>query len=123
MTCPRTPRRAARTATALLLALLALSACAPTSTTPPPSPAATAEQQALERTAYIVYHRMAIGYLETGSYTTNVLVDVSLPQGVRWTLLEYPQDGSSYTLRLTSDAVMGHAYRVSPAGVRLVAVR
>jgi outer membrane lipoprotein-sorting protein len=122
MTFTGTLRRPARTGTALLLALLVLSACAPTSTTSP-SPAATAEQQALERTAYIVYHRMAIGYLETGTYTTNVLVDVALPQGVRWTLLEYPQDRSSYTLRLTSDAVEGQAYRVSPAGVRLVAVR
>ncbi len=122
MTFPRTLRHAARTGATLLLALLVLSACAPTSTTSP-SPAATAERQALERTAYIVYHRMAIGYLETGTYTTNVLVDVALPQGVRWTLLEYPQDRSSYTLRLTSDAVEGQAYRVSPAGVRLVAVR
>jgi len=74
----------------------------------------------LHRTAEIVYHRMAIGYLETGRYTTNVLVDVKLPAGAKWTLLDYARDGSSYRLRVTSTQVPGTAWDVSPGGVQRV---
>ena len=64
---------------------------------------------------------MAIGFLETGAYTTNVLVDVQLPAGARWTLEAYARDGSSYRLRITSTQVPGIAWEVSPDGVRRVA--
>lgn len=119
-------RRAAPILLALVLAA-ALVGCAPSALAPRPGTttpsAADPAERDLQRTAAIVYHRMALGFLETGRYTTNVLVDVSLPQGVRWTLVDYPEDGSGYTLELTSDALPARAYRVSPDGVRAVTRR
>ncbi|HRN19471.1 MAG TPA: hypothetical protein PLU66_10340 [Trueperaceae bacterium] len=100
-------------APALLVLLLA--ACAPGAF----GPAASADPVAaeLERTAQVLYHRMELGYLETGVYTTNALVDVKLPEGARWTLQEFASDGSSYLLVLTSSRLPERAWRVSPRGV------
>lgn len=58
---------------------------------------------------------MEIGYLQTGSYTTNALVDLQLPRGVRWTLEEFSEQ--NYRLRFTDDSRPGVAWLVSPAGV------
>ncbi len=108
--------------TGWLLAVVALWAvltgCAPTAQAPLPGGAAAHQ---LDITARIVFHRMAIGYLETGAYTTNVLVDVQLPAGARWTLEAYPNGGTSYRLRIISTQVPGIAWEVSPDGVRRVA--
>jgi hypothetical protein len=106
----------ARTRALLLTATLAalLAACVPTTTEAPAGPAA----QALERTASEAYHRMELGRLRTGSYTTNVLVDVDLPQGARVTVEAFT--GDDYRLRVDSDAVAGVAWLVSPRGVRRV---
>lgn len=113
-------RAHARPRTALLIALLAalLAACAPSTAPGLPDDPATREA---ERAARIAFHRMQIGFLETGAYTTNVLVDLALPQGVRWTVDDFVLDGSSYRLRFTHDAVPASAWLVSPAGVRRVA--
>ena len=111
-----TRRAVVATAAALLLVAL-LAGCAPGVQAPLPNDPVA---QQLDRTASIVYHRMAIGYLETGAYTTNVLVDVQLPAGARWTLEAYPPGGSSYRLRITSTQVPGIAWLVSPSGVRRV---
>src|SRR5690606_15326993 len=97
---------------ALLLALLA-AACAPT-TLPGADDAAVQE---LQTTAEILFHRMELGHLESGIYTTNVLVDAPIPEGARWTLQEFATDGSDYLLVLTSTRVEGVAWRVSPGGV------
>jgi hypothetical protein len=70
-----------------------------------------------EQTAQIAYHRMEIGALQTGSYTTNVLVDLTLPRGVRWTLEEFSNDG--YQLRFSHDELPTLAWLVTPRGVRL----
>lgn len=87
-----------------------LGACAPTA-----APASGDASSELERTAQLAYHRMEIGYLQTGSYTTNALVDLELPRGVRWTLEEFSE--SSYRLRFTDDENPGEAWLVSPRGV------
>jgi|SRR5690554_6315929 hypothetical protein len=100
----------------LLAAVAALAACAP-STLPGAGDSAVAE---LERTANVIFHRMELGFLEGGAYTTNVLVDVQLPEGARWTLQEFAGDGSTYSLLLTSSRVEGVAWEVSPRGVRRV---
>lgn len=90
-------------------------------------PAAVAERlgspaaQALERTAQEAFHRMELGRLRLGAYTTNVLVDLELPRGARWTLEAF--DGQDYRLRVEGDAVEGVAWLVSPRGVRRVIVR
>lgn len=110
----RLPGRVGRNLATLILVGFLVAACAPaTSVSPEVSPAAAA----VSRTAEIAFHRMEIGRLQTGSYTTNVLVDLDLASGTRWTLLAYPEDGSSYTLQFTSDQVPGSAWRVSPRGV------
>lgn len=100
-------------ATFALLALLALVvSCAPA-----PSQSATNGRPGseLQRIALQAYHRMEIGLLETGSYTTNVLVDLELPRQVRWTLEDFGSDG--YRLRFTADDRPGEAWLVTPAGV------
>ena len=63
---------------------------------------------------------MEIGRLRTGAYDTGPLVDLdpALPQGARWTVVEF--SGDSYTLRFTSDTLPGLAWEVSPDGVRRV---
>ncbi|MBA2668690.1 MAG: hypothetical protein H0U69_16830 [Trueperaceae bacterium] len=76
----------------------------------------TPAAQAVERVAHEAFHRMEIGRLRTGVYTTNVLVDLDLPRGARITVEAF-SDGD-YTLRLTSDAVDGAAWLVSPRGVQ-----
>jgi len=95
-----------------LILALALSACLPQATRQAfASPAAV---QA-ERTATIAFHRMEIGFLEQGSYTTNVLVDLKLPRGVMWRLEDF--SGDSYSLLFTVDSIPDIAWRVSPSGV------
>lgn len=98
----------------LMVALLAvLGACAPQAQTPTPDSAAAEATQTL---ATIAHHRMEIGRLQTGAYTTNVLVDLELPRGVRWTVLEFAAD--TYLLRFTNEDVPDTEWLVDPAGVR-----
>ena len=78
----------------------------------PDSTAANETQMVAE----IAHHRMEIGRLQTGAYTTNVLVDLELPRGVRWTVLEFAED--TYVLRFTNDEVPDLLWLVDPAGVR-----
>ncbi|HNR00340.1 MAG TPA: hypothetical protein PKN52_10080 [Trueperaceae bacterium] len=107
---------AALTRSVLLMALVAvLGACAPGAFGPAASTDPVATE--LERTAQVLYHRMELGRLETGVYTTNALIDVTLPEGARWTLQEFATDGSSYVLVLRSSRLPSMAWRVSPRGV------
>lgn len=95
------------------VALTVLAACTPTTTRAPlDDPAA----QAVDRVAQETFHRMELGRLSTGTYTTNVLVDVDLPQGARVTVEAF--DGDDYLLRVDSDAVPSVVWYVSPGGVR-----
>ncbi len=100
----------------LLIALLA--SCAPQVTS---GPFAEPAAQQAETAARIAYHRMELGLLETGSYTTNALVDLDLPKGVRWVLEDFV--GDSYSLLFTVDSVPGIAWRVTPSGVRRITLR
>lgn len=104
------------TAAVLLVLLSVLASCAPA-----PTQGATDGRPGseLQRIAMQAYHRMEIGLLETGSYTTNVLVDLDLPRQVRWTLEEFGSDG--YRLRFTADDRPDEAWLVTPAGVARVA--
>jgi hypothetical protein len=100
-----------------LFTLLLLAACAPgtrTLTEISGSP----ESQQLERTARLAYHKMEEARLETGAYTTNVLADLTLPQGVLWQLESLTNE--TYQLRFVSNDVPGFAYLVNPDGVTLV---
>lgn len=108
----RTTRGARLALFATVLAVLA--ACAPT--TLPGADDETVNE--LERTAQVIYHRMELGRLESGTYTTNVLVDLLLPEGAKWTLQEFANDGSTYRLSLTSSRLEGAEWQVSPDGVR-----
>lgn len=100
---------------ALLLVVLAavLASCAPQV-----QPSAAADDE-LRVTAMLAFHRMEIAYLEGGSYTTNALVDLELPKGVRWTLEEFGED--DYRLRFSRDERPSRALIVTPAGVSAVA--
>ena len=110
-----TPSRPASLRTLLpALALIGLlAACAPRANSPAFS---SAEGLAVQRVAEVAFHRMEIGRLETGSYTTNVLVDLNLPQAVRWIVTDFSID--SYTLRFSSDDLAEVAWLVSPRGVQ-----
>ena len=100
------------------LLLLLLAACAPrtqnASTETDPVLSSPAAQET-ERVAMAAYHRMELAQLEDGSYTTNVLINLDVPQGVRW-MLEDLTD-TSYTLRFTSTNVPDVAWIVTPDGV------
>ncbi|HLU82227.1 MAG TPA: hypothetical protein VKZ43_02390 [Trueperaceae bacterium] len=100
---------------AMLTAVVTLvaAACVPT-TMPGADTGVVAE---LERTANILFHRMELGYLDSGIYTTNVLIDAQLPEGARWTLQDFATDGSNYVLVLTSSNLPETAWRISPRGV------
>jgi hypothetical protein len=109
------PRRVPFATVALALALTLLAtACAPAAIAPLDDP----EAVAVERVAQEAFHRMEIGRLRTGAYTTNVLVDLDLPRGARATVEAFDDD--DYRLRIDSDAVPGAAWLVSPRGVRRV---
>ena len=114
-------------AAALVSFTLLVSACAPR-TAPsnnPPGGAApvasaalgTPQARATAETAEIAYHRMAIGFLQSGEYTTNALLELALPKGVKWTLDEF--SGTDYRLRFTSDEVPVYAWLVTPQGVQV----
>ncbi|MBX3144209.1 MAG: hypothetical protein KF813_10665 [Trueperaceae bacterium] len=102
-----------------LVAVLVVAACAPT-TLPGIDDAAL---NRMERTAEILFHRMELGFLESGVYTTNVLIDAPLPEGARWTLQDFAPDGSSYVLFLTSTNLPDLAWHISPRGVSRTANR
>lgn len=132
-----------RLALAALLVAASLAACAPRTRTPAPAPvqppveqpqpeapAETPEQGApggsivltdpvaleTDRAAREAFHLMELSYLETGVYSANVLLsDLNLPNGVRWMLEDLSE--TSYTLRITSDALPEVAWFVSPEGV------
>ena len=108
---------------ALIFVLLAvLAACAPTAQAPmtgegPQFVAArsAAEQPAVE-TARTIWHRMELGRIETGTYTSNVLIDLTdLPSGVAFLMESFP--GESFELRVTDDALPGVYWLVTPSGV------
>lgn len=115
-----TPHPARRPALAawLLVVALAATACVPATVA---AALDTPAAQAAERAAQEAYHRMELGRLATGGYTTNVLVDVDLPQGARLTLEAFT--GDDYRLRLELDQVPEVVWLVSPDGVRRVVAR
>lgn len=94
-----------------LLALV-LAACVPQISSEVQSSAA---YQQAQKYATIVWHRMELGYLQSGQYSTNVLVDLTPPKGVKLTLVGFGH--GSYQLRVTSSQVPGVGWFVSPAGV------
>jgi hypothetical protein len=101
-------------ALALALAML-LAGCVPAAVAETlDTPAARAVARAAEET----FHRMELGRLATGVYTTNVLVDVDLPRGARITVEAFTDD--DYRLRVEGDQVAGVAWIVTPRGVRRV---
>ena len=108
-------------ASALLMALVSCSPgteTAATGASPVGVPVAAEQAEAmpaLERTAWEAWHLMQIGFLRTGVYSTNVLVDLPLPQGVRWSVVGFEEQG--YAIDVTSDDAEG-GYRVDPSGVR-----
>jgi hypothetical protein len=100
-----------------LLSILLLTACAPGARTFSEI-TSSPEAQQLGATAQLAYHKMEAAKLETGTYNTNVLADLALPQGVLWQLESLSNEG--YQLRFVSSDVPGFAYLVDPSGVKLV---
>lgn len=117
---PAPPHRARTAVLAAWLAALVLlaGACVPAiATAAPDTPAARAAERAAQET----FHRMELGRLATGSYTTNVLVDVDLPRGSRLTLESFT--GDTYRLRLDLDELPEIVWIIEPRGVRRVVAR
>ena len=112
------PNATTRLVLALVLAVAIAAACVPAGVRDRlAGPAA----QAVERAAYESYHRMELGRLRLGAYTTNALIDVDLPRGARLTVEAF--DDHDYRLRVDSDFVEGIVWLVSPRGVRRVFLR
>ena len=109
-----------RTLPALLLSLLLFAACAPRASTTGDTALNSPAAQQTEETARVAYHRMEIGLLQTGEYTTNALLELELPQGVRWTLESF--SANDYLLRFLSSEVSAYAWLVSPQGVRITPI-
>ena len=103
---------------ALLLLAFLLAGCAPLlapNAVDEPAPPESPEVQTVDRVAQAAWHRMEAGYLETGAYNTNVLADLPLPRGVRWTVASFEEDG--YRLDFTSVDVPDIVWVVTPDGV------
>ncbi len=103
---------------ALITALLG--ACAPQAapSAQPPGTTITLETPeavATNRAALEAWHLMELARLQTGQYTTNALVDLTLPQGVQWRVESFSGDG--YTLRFVSSNVTDLEWLVTPQGV------
>lgn len=92
------------------LLLVALSACVPA------TQGLSNAAQETERLAVLAWHRMQIGFLELGSYSTDVLRDLELPQGVQWTLEDFSR--SNYRIEFRSSQVDSMVWLVTPQGVR-----
>lgn len=135
MTSPRpnrpSPRRSRLGPIGLLGALaLTVAGCVPAATpaqdppaTPPGgdvrevrAPRDLGRDDPLVRTAWEAWLRMELGRLTAGAYATDVLLELDLPAGVRWTVVEYGPD--AYALQVTSDA-SPTALRVDPDGVHV----
>ena len=106
--------------TLAIVLLTLLAACAPRTqgTSTDPSAGAIFQGEAAQETnrlATAAFHRMELGRLESGTYTTNVLINLDVPQGIRWMLEDLSDD--AYTLRFTSSDVPGAAWVVTPEGV------
>ena len=111
-------KRTTMLAAALLLLLLA--ACAPGTQQVTAGPhfavAYSPAEEAALNTAKAIWHRMEAGKIQTGSYTSNVLVDlVDLPQGVAFRMETFP--GESFEMRVTDDALPTIWWIVDPSGV------
>lgn len=121
--------RRLRTVAAVVMAggSLLLAACAPAAGTPVREPAAAhagprleeargAEEDAARTTAVAIWHRMELGRLQQGGYTSNVLEEMTdLPRGVAFFMDSFP--GESFELRVTDDAVPGVWWLVTPDGI------
>jgi len=68
----------------------------------------------VERTAWRVWLAMEMGRVDVGRYDTSALLDVTLPQGARWTLVTL--DTNTYVLRV--EGTGSETYDVRPEGVR-----
>ncbi len=114
------PRASLRLAVFSVLVASLLAACAPGAFGgADPNDVVVAE---LQRSAEVIYHRMELGRLELGAYTTTPLVDAVIPEGATLTLIEYDsENGSTYTLLLTSSRFPEGAWRITPGGVRRTA--
>ncbi len=101
----------------IIATLVLLAACAP-SVTDSGRFAATqsAAEENARQTAIVIWHRMEIGKVQTGSYTSNVLIDLEdLPRGVAFIMESFP--GESFEMRVTDDFVPGVWWLVNPDGV------
>lgn len=125
----RPRRRLALASLAFVSLALTIVACAPATVQPPAGdgpvagtdraivvPAELADPDPLLRTAWEAWLRMELYWLQQGSYSTDALLELALPSGVRWTVIEYgPAD---YTLAVTGDTSTG-SLRVDPGGVHV----
>lgn len=104
----------------VLLLALPLAACAPGAFGGASSDDPIVQE--LQRAAEVIYHRMELGRLELGAYTTTPLVDARIPEGATLTLVEYDAEGgTTYTLLLSSSRFTEGAWRITPSGVARVA--
>src|SRR5690625_63657 len=108
---------------------LLLAACAPAAGTPAREPAGaaahaaprleearSADEDAARTPAVAIWHRMELGRLQQGGYTSNVLEEMTdLPRGVAFFMDSFP--GESFELRVTDDAVPGVWWLVTPDGI------
>ena len=110
---------ASRAALAALFAFgLLLASCAPGTRDGPETvrpPLDEARLSPVERTAWEAWLLMEVQRLRSGLYSTQALIDLFLPRGVRWTVVAF--SGDDYALIVTSDEDQD-GVRVTPDGVR-----
>ena len=111
---------APRAALAASLAFgLLLASCAPGARNGPETvrpPIDEARLSPVERTAWEAWLLMEVQRLRSGLYSTQALLDLSLPSGVRWTVVAF--SGDDYALVVTGDDDDQDGLRVTPDGVR-----
>ncbi|MEM7737295.1 MAG: hypothetical protein AAF267_16055 [Deinococcota bacterium] len=113
-----------------ILLVASLSACAPRASTTSTTSAQGGGRRVIIinnpaaneviQTVDTAWHRMQLNFLENGSYSTNVLVDLVLPQGVRWVLEDFTAE--NYRIRFVASDIPEVVWLITPEGVETVPV-
>ncbi|MEZ4629591.1 MAG: hypothetical protein R2880_02540 [Deinococcales bacterium] len=78
---------------------------------------ASPESQEAERLAWIVWHKMELGYLSEGRYDSNVLADIRVGPGLKIEVKDY--QNAYFEVMVSHESLSQVAWFVSPEGIEV----